>query len=80
MQTPVTAYVKLSEDKPLEAKFIQKKKKKIHPLHFTFLCMWDYRAFSVWLCKTVMMISPCEGNFAISQEETLKDAIFNEEI
>lgn len=27
MQTPVTAYVKLSEDKPLEAKFIQKKKK-----------------------------------------------------
>lgn len=77
MQTPVTAYVKLSEDKPLKAKFIQK---KIPPLHFTSLCMQDYRAFSVWLHNTVMIISPIEGNFARSQVETLKDAIFNEEI
>lgn len=34
MQTPVTAYVKLSEDKPLEAKFIQKKKNPSTSFHF----------------------------------------------
>lgn len=39
MQTPVTAYVKLSEDKPLEAKFIQKKKKKsIHFISLSYVC------------------------------------------
>lgn len=38
MQTPVTAYVKLSEDKPLEAKFIQKKKKSIHFISLSYVC------------------------------------------
>jgi len=61
MQALVIAYVKLSENKPLEVESI---KKEMQPFNFISLCTPDYLTFCILLHNTLEIISLCEIDFA----------------